>query len=60
MWKRILRSIVTVAINQVIPMLPGIAEMIPAPYNLLSIPILQGIGKFIRVQYPDYTSYVPF
>jgi uncharacterized membrane protein YjjB (DUF3815 family) len=60
MWKRILRSVVTVVVSQVIPLIPGITEMIPAPYNLLSIPILQGIGKFVRIQYPDSANYVPF
>jgi hypothetical protein len=59
MWKRILRSAITVAVSQVIPLLPGLAEMIPPPYNLLSIPILQGIGKFVRVQWPDYSNYIP-
>lgn len=45
---RMVRALLAVIIPQLFLLIPEVAAILPAPYNLILTPVLMGIGKGIR------------
>lgn len=60
--ERLIRSSLALIVSQLIPMIPGLIGFIPAPYNLVVIPVLMGIAKGLRDGFPQapWLKYIPF
>lgn len=62
---RIIRVGVAAISSQVATEIPGVVNVLPAPYNLVLIPVLSAIGKLLRDKYNPtnttghWTNYLP-